>query len=250
MLRIPTALVTLAAAFGVHAQEFDPADIEGRIEYAFYTADANALRTLVSATTSALAKGGNTPLANYQVGLAQYRLGQVLTDKKDSKAAAAMSGCIDALDEAIEADKQFAEAYALQGACYTNLAGLRAWKAVVDTPLGTNRMEKALKLAPENPRVVLLDALSDFERPSVLGGDKARACTKFQRAVQLFDAGTETVAGPPSWGAADAYLYVGRCLSAKGDVLGARNALERALIVAPDFAAARLELRRVTTTRS
>ena len=115
---------------------------------------------------------------------------------------------------------------------------------------GRSRLDKALKLAPKNPRVVLIDALNDYERPRALGGDRQQACTKFERAAQLFDASPQAKAEPPSWGAADAYLYVGRCLNDSGDVLGARNALERALIIAPDFAAARLELRRAVAPKS
>jgi tetratricopeptide (TPR) repeat protein len=239
----------LMAAGGVRAQEMDAADLEGRIEYAYFTADANALRNLVGATQNSLAKGSSGALVHYQRGHVQYRLGQVLEAQNDAKAPQAFSACVDALGEAIDADKQFAEAYALQAACYTNLAQLKAWKVAVDLPLGGSRLDKALKLAPKNPRVALLDALSDYQRPRGLGGDRQRACSKFEKAVQLFDVSQEATQ-LPGWGAADAYLYVGRCLGEGGDVLGARNALERALIIAPDFAAARAELRHVIAPKS
>ncbi len=239
----------LIAAGRLPAQEMDPADLEGRIEYAYFTADANALRNLVAATENSLAKGSSGPLAYYQRGHAQYRLGLVLEAHKDAKAPDAFSACVTALDKAIDADKQFAEAYALESACHTRLADLRAWKGVVDLPLGGSRLDKALKLAPKNPRVVLVDALSDYERPRGLGGDRQRACSKFEKAAQLFAAAPEETQ-LPGWGAADAYLYVGRCLDEGGDVLGARNALERALLIAPDFAIARAELRRVIEPKS
>jgi tetratricopeptide (TPR) repeat protein len=239
----------LMAAAAVQAQEMDPADLEGRIEYAYFTADANALRNLVSATQNSMAKGSSSALAHYQRGHVHYRLGQVLEAQNDAKAPEAFSACVDALGKAIDADKQFAEAYALQSACYTSLAELKAWKVVVDLPLGGSRLDKALKLAPKSPRVALVDALNDYERPRGLGGDRKRACSKFEKAAQLFDASPDETQ-LPAWGAADAYLYVGRCLDEGGDVLGARSALERALIIAPDFAAARAELRRVIAPKS
>ncbi len=250
MPRMQATLLILSAALSAHAQEVDPADLEGRIEYAYFTADANALRNVVSTMQSSLAKDGGGALAHYQRGLAQYRLGLVLGAGHDTQAADAFSGCTDALGKALDVDKQFAEAYALQSACYTSLAALKAWKVVVDLPLGGSRLDKALKLAPKNPRVALIDALNDYARPRALGGDRQQACAKFKQAVQLFDASPGAAAEPPSWGAADAYLYVGRCLNDSGDVLGARNALERALIIAPDFAAARLELRRAVAPKS
>ncbi len=241
--------LVLMATCTLQAQEIDPADLEGRIEYAYFTADVNALRNLVGATQNSLAKGSSSTLAHYQQGHLQYRLGQVLEARNDSKAPEAYSACVDALGKAIDADKQFAEAYALQSACHTSLAALQAWKVVVDLPLGGSRLDKALKLAPKNPRVALIDALNDYERPRGLGGDRKRACAKFARAAQLFEASPDETR-LPGWGAADAYFYVGRCLDEGGDVLGARSALERALIIAPDFAAARAELRRVIAPKS
>jgi tetratricopeptide (TPR) repeat protein len=242
-------ILALVAAAGVRAQEMDAADLEGRIEYAYFTADANALRNLVSATQNSLAKGGDSALAQYQRGHAQYRLGQVLQARNDPKAPEAFGACVEALGKAIDADKEFAEAYALQSACYTKQSELKAWKVVVDLPLGNSRLEKALKLAPKNPRVALIDALNDQERPRGLGGDRERACSKFEKAARLFDASSDETQ-LPGWGAADAYFHVGICHGEAGDVLGARNALERALIIAPDFAAARTELRRVIAPRS
>lgn len=118
---------------------------------------------------------------------------------------------------------------------------------MVHGPQSTSRIEKARKLAPDNPRVVLLDGVADREKPKAFGGDPARAQTKFRRCVQIFESGGATEPGGPRWGAADAYLYVGRGLREAGDTLGARNALERALIIAPEFAAARRELRRLTS---
>ena len=248
MRRFVVMFFLLGGCGGVHAQEIDPADLEGRIEYAYFTADANALRNLILATQNSLAKGSSGVLAHYQRGQAQYRLGQLLETQNDAKAAEAFSGCIEALGKAIDADKLFADGYALQSACHTNLAALKGRKVVVDLTLGGSRLDKALKLAPKNPRVALFDALNDYERPHGGGGDRKGACSKFEKVAQLFDAVDETRL--PGWGAADAYLYVGRCLSEEGDVLGARNALERALIIAPDFAAARAELRRVVAPRS
>jgi len=249
MRKLQAMLLALMAAVGVRAQEMDAADLEGRIEYAYFTADANALRNLVSATQSSLAKGSDSALAHYQRGHAQYRLGLVLQARSDPKASEAFSACVEALGKAIDADKEFAEAYALQSACYTKQSELKAWKVVVDLPLASSKLEKALKLAPKNPRVTLIDALIDYERPRGLGGDQQRACSNFEKAARLFDATTDETR-LPGWGAADAYFHVGLCLSEGGDVLGARNALERALIIAPDFAAARAELRRVIAPKS
>jgi tetratricopeptide (TPR) repeat protein len=113
-------------------------------------------------------------------------------------------------------------------------------------PQRDSRIERARALAPRNPRVVLLDGVADGEKSKAFGGDKVRAQSKFQQAVELFERAGEPAEGEPGWGAAEAYLYLGRGLMRTGDTLGARNALEQALIIAPEFAAARRELARLT----
>lgn len=242
-LLLVLACVSTTAA----AQELELDDLESRIEYAWFTEDANSLRNLIQSTASALAKGGDSALARYALGFAHYRLGLVLLQKSDAGAADAMGNCVEELDRSMKADEYFADAYALQAACYGALAGIRPWKAMVHGPQSTSRIEKARKLAPDNPRVVLLDGVADHQKPKAFGGDPARAQTKFRRSVQIFENSGATETGP-RWGAAEAYLYVGRGLREAGDTLGARNALERALIIAPEFAAARRELRRLTGT--
>ena len=54
--------------------------------------------------------------------------------------------------------------------------------------------------------------------------------------------GTERL---PGWGAAEAYLYLAHDLLDHGDPVGARDALERALLIAPQFAQARRLMSRV-----
>ncbi len=243
--RVGFAMLTLVNA-GALAQQLDWRDLEGRIEYAWFTEDANSLRNLLRTAESGVAKTADAAIGRYQLGLAHYRLGLLLMQQKHAAAAEAMSDCVAQLDEAVEADEQFAEAYALQSACYGSLAGLQAWKALVYGPQSDARLNKALKLAPDNPRVALLDALANQQKPKAYGGDKAGAQIKIKRAVELFEEGADPAPGEPQWGAAEAYLYLGRGLMQAGDALGARNALERALIIAPDYAAARRELRRLT----
>jgi tetratricopeptide (TPR) repeat protein len=253
MERIQVSLVRFGAGLlmtvhlaGVDAQEPDVRDIEGRIEYAWFTEDANSLRNLIRTTEGVLPKSGDSAFTRYQLGFAHYRLGLLLADKKDAAAAEAFSGCIKKLDDVVEANAQFADAYALQSACYGSLAGLQTWKAVVYGPQRDSRLDKARQLAPRNPRVVLLDGLADEEKPKAFGGDKVRAQSKIKQAVELFEKSGEPVEGEPGWGAAEAYLYLGRGLMQAGDTLGARNALEQALIIAPEFAAARRELQHLT----
>jgi hypothetical protein len=64
------------------------------------------------------------------------------------------------------------------------------------------------------------------------------AFAQLQLAAQLFDGSSATRIDTPGWGHAEAYLALGRELILRGDRLGARNWIEKSLIVAPDFKAA------------
>ncbi len=239
------AFAAVVAGSPASAQELDPQDLENRIDYAYFTEDAATLRNLIRESRTTLAKVAPDAQSHYVMGFAHYRLGSLLAAQDASAAATAMSECVDALDEATGADQQFAEAYALQSACLGQLAALRPITAMVNGPRSGGRIEKALELAPQNPRVVLLDALGDYGRPKAFGGDKGGALAKFRRAAELFDKSVQNETSTPNWGHADAQAALGRCLLEADDTLGARNALERALIIAPEFAAAKRLLARV-----
>jgi len=60
-----------------------------------------------------------------------------------------------------------------------------------------------------------------------------------RRAVAAFETERAGPEGLPGWGAAEAYLLLGQDLLAHNDPVGARDALERALLLAPDYAQAR-----------
>jgi Tfp pilus assembly protein PilF len=104
-------------------------------------------------------------------------------------------------------------------------------------------MERAMKLAPKDPRVLLLAALEND--PSGKIGEQSLAMLK--TAAAAFEAERQGVEPTPGWGAAEVYVYLGRGYLARGDVPAARDALEHALLIAPDFALAHRLLAEITT---
>jgi len=215
-------------------------DLESRIQYGYYTEDAPSLRNLAQALA---ADESHDPLRGYYAALLDWRRAQLTP----AGTASLAHQCVSELDAALEKEANSAEALALRAACNAQLledGGLHL-------PLsshGVHRdLSRARDLAPHNPRVLLLSALSDYQLPSSLGGNKERALSGVREAVVAFDAerhGTEHV---PGWGAAEAYLLLARCLLDHHDTLGAREALEHALLIAPEFAQARRLMTKITT---
>jgi tetratricopeptide (TPR) repeat protein len=237
------AALVLALAFVAGnyawAAETEWMDVEGRIQYGFYTEDSRTLSEVVNQLSGPV--GGDDPLRHYYVGLANYRLAAVLAVKDKTRAREAAARCVSRLDVAVSGTADFAEGIALQSACLRALANLTPWKPLAG-PKSNGQMEKAVKLAPRDPRVLLLQALENGDGAKI----DAAAIARLKKAAVAFEAERQGVDRTPGWGAAEAYAYLGRGYLDQGDVVAARDALERALLIAPDFVMARKLLTRIT----
>jgi Tfp pilus assembly protein PilF len=65
--------------------------------------------------------------------------------------------------------------------------------------------------------------------------------------VAALEAERQDVVHVPGWGLAEAYVYLARACLDKGDTVAARDALERALLAAPEFAEARRLMTKITS---
>lgn len=239
-------------------------DVEGRIQYAYYTDDARALDSVLSSLKPKPAEGESESAGadlvtrSYFRALAHYRLAQVLSVGKKSQARDAIDDCGEEVDHAVEslpkvplgldetpgASHQRAEAYVLGTAC--TLAG----REMSSIPFGGgrigSRIDEALKLEPRNPRVRLVEALVAFDRAGKDAAAKAAAVQKLRAVTTMFEAARTGASTTPEWGAAEAYAFLGRALYDQRDVVGAREALERALLFAPDYGFARRLMAQIT----
>ena len=208
-------------------------DLESRIQYGYFTEDRHALRNLAESLGT---PDSHDRLKSYYVAFVAFRLMQLDPGKSEAQ------NCVRALDQSLHAQSDFADALALQSACLGQLAELGKWRTPFRAPKSATQLRKALDLAPGNPRVLLLDALAGYER------ERATAsCEKFKSSPAAFDAERANVDQVPGWGAAEAYMWLGRCYLDKSDVVPARDALERALLIAPEFAQARRLLSSITS---
>jgi hypothetical protein len=234
-----TALLS-GAALLAHAQE--GGDLQARILYAYQTEDANELNNLVLSLTNQVKAGGADAALHYHLAHAEYRYGLLAATKKPKAAGPAFDECVDQLKPILDQDPKSAEALALQSACYAELAKYRHLEAVLLRSHAEERLHSALELAPRNPRVLYIAALAGLARSKPGSPEHKRAFDELEQAAQLFDQSSATREDAPGWGHAEAYLALGVQLEAKGDVLGARNWLEKSLLAAPDYKAAQRQM--------
>jgi tetratricopeptide (TPR) repeat protein len=233
-------LVLPGVGMPAFAAESEWLDVEGRIQYGFYTEDARTLSDVVAELSGP--SGGDDPLRHYYIGFANYRLAAVLAARDKNRAREAAARCVSRMDEAVRGQRNLASGLALQSACLRELANLTAWKPMAGTR-SQGFMERAVKLAPKDPRVLLLQALENGE-----GGKlDATALGRLRKAAEAFEAERQGIDPTPGWGAAETYAYLGRGYLDRGDIVAARDALERALLIAPDFALAKRLLTKITS---
>jgi hypothetical protein len=243
---LPAAAVLVAVGgTAPGAQRTSWRDIESRIQYGYYTEDAAALRSLRGLIA---ADESRNRLHGYYAALLAWREAQLA-----AQAAAASQGatpgdlaqhCVTEADQALETDAAFVDLLTLRAACFATPlapggAGLSAHRARKD-------IERALKAAPHDPRVLLVDAMYDYQLAPP-EGNKERALTKLRRAVAAFEAERAGVERLPGWGAAESYLLLAEDLLEHADPVGARDALEHALLIAPEFAQARRLMARIVS---
>ena len=221
-------------------------DFEARAEYAFFTEDAHALRALIR-SGHALAVSGEAR-ALYYYAFAQFRALQLATFGHQSREAeTAGAACVETLERALEKEPRSTEALALEAACLGYVGAAGGLKAMTARPRSAARLEAAQALAPANPRVLLVAALLGYLPADAPQDRRGAAEALFERAAGLYEKVIASEPGEPTWGAAEAWLFVGRTREQHGELLAARNAYEKALLSAPDFARARRRLAALTS---
>jgi hypothetical protein len=236
-LMLSAMLLAAAAAWAQQGGDF-----QAQILYAYQTEDTNALANLIQDLATQLEADGGDASLRYHLAHAHYRRALLAGQENAREAEAAFSECIDELKPLLSQDVKSVEALVLQSACYAGLANHRTLEAVLLRSRSDERLKTALKLAPRNPRAVFLSSMKGLNRGQRGSAERQHAFAQLQQAAQLFDASSATSIDTPGWGHAEAYLALGRELLSRGDKLGARNWIEKSLIVAPDYKAAQRQL--------
>lgn len=252
-MRISAGVCALLCASGALAASPQQLAESARLaETAFFTADPAAL--VASAKSTAGWDRSNDPAERYAAAYREFRLAQLATLRHDEdEVERAGEACVAHTDAALRSAPQEIEAFALQSACYGYLAALGGFGAISNGRRSGKAIAAATALAPHNPRVLLVDAISLQFRPKIAGGDKAKAYIRYREAAAAFDAASSgashasssSAAGQPAWGHAEAWYWVGRGAEAAGDNASARRAYERAYALAPTFSAAQRRLKAV-----
>ena len=237
MLRVLLSLAFISSiTYPTLAQPADSLIVSGK-QMLQAGENANDLDSMYAARATferALADTGLSAWGHYYIALADYRIAGLLEgESKDPSEH--LNAAVEHLKKATEIDPQAAESYALLSSVYGWQIGLSPMKSMLLGPRVGKAAQKAKQLAPDNPRVVLSAAISDFNTPEMFGGSKEKGLQGFLRAAELFAREEPTNPIQPVWGHREAYAWLGIAYQNQGELESARAAFEKALEIDPYF---------------
>lgn len=218
------------------------ADRAAVIQYAAQTGDVRRLVELSDALAGASARGDLQVLVHYYSAYAAYRAAE-LDDDLEFRVGIMLDRCIEQARRAIRLDREYAEAHALIGACHGLAAARRPLAAIVAGNFAARELRRAVSLAPDNPRVILLNAVTQRRRASGDAFRQEQVERQLREALRQFESAlASTDVGAPDWGEAEAHLLLAELAMTRGARGEARDHIEQALLIAPDYSAARTQL--------
>lgn len=240
---IAVGLCLLLAFFPLPFASAQPADstiVRGKhlLEVGYDAGEVDKVRQ-AAALFERVASGGpgtHKALAHYYAGLANMRAVNIMGDENKEKTLERIDVAVEHFKTATDQQDDFAEAYALLASAYGRKMGLDPRQGMFLGPKSSQLLKKAHALAPDNPRVVFIQATSDYFTPETWGGSKKKAMQGFRHAIELFEQQEESTDPlQPDWGHSDSYAWLGFAHLQNEEYEKARQAFRDALEINPDF---------------
>jgi tetratricopeptide (TPR) repeat protein len=220
------------------------------LRVANYAVDAAAV-TRLAAELRALGEDPKQPdraLAHYQAGMATSLLASFVgpgsLDNPEGDVplmVRQMEEAAKSFEAALALEPDFAEAHAALGGNYGYRAYLARERGAELAKKAKLARERSLELAPRNPRVVAGHAGFLFWAPPQAGGNRELGLKSYREAIDLFAKEKQSDRERHCWGEPDvwAFLAMARLSLEPPDPRGAKEAIDRALELRPDFRWAR-----------
>ena len=220
LILLIVALMVADAAFALVTED----DIN-RAYYASDVAELEEIRTEL-----------NEEDANdaYLAAYIDWRIASIHLAFADADAADAVLGRGQAtLESLVERVPDSAESWALLSSTYGMQIGIRPMSRGMSMGgKADSAIERAMRLEPENPRVLVIYAIGKLNTPVMFGGGRDKAMDALDRALA---AHAENGSGRYAWGEADAYIWRGIARQRQGDLERAAADFDAALNAVPSY---------------
>ncbi|MEM1080158.1 MAG: hypothetical protein AAGH65_01115 [Pseudomonadota bacterium] len=201
------ALCVLALASSLNqAAENRWQDVQQHIQSALIEGDAAALAELREALSTWT--NDQPGWTHYWQAYLSFRL--INLERDEDAREAHMLACKASAETAIESGEQSGESHALLASCLGRLAAGGMMAGMRYGTDSSNMLDESIFIAPDNPRVLMLAAVSDYNKPVIWGGDIDRAERRLREAVEGIEMNPINDAEPwrPAWGQVDVYGHL------------------------------------------
>ena len=204
------------------------------IEAAQLVGDTLRLDAIRRYIAAGLKRYPNDALLLHYAGYAAYRRLNLVPDAEAEARIPAMVKEARALLERSINIRPMAESYAVLSSLIGRQIGYYPLQGDVYILEAQAATMAGMNFASENPRVWLMNGIAAFYTMPQHGGGYPVVEKLLKRSIRFFEA--EKVASPmPSWGHAEAYVWLGQALVKQGRLDEARTAYTRALEIEPKF---------------
>jgi tetratricopeptide (TPR) repeat protein len=215
----------------------DWADSAARlIDKATFAGDLQGLRSARSLLDKALIAYPDDALLLHYQGYELYREANLLDGLGGSQASdvpLVSATALTKLQQSLAAGP-IPETHALIATVMGRIIGLDQTSGPRLGPQIPQEMNAAVQSGPNNPRVWLLRGIQSFYTPLQYGGGLPTAESQLNKAIALFETDNPTPPAP-SWGKAEAYVWLGQVLQKQNRIAEARTAYNNALSVQRDY---------------
>ena len=202
------------------------ADLSARVDYGFYAEE----QPIIDAARYALERlPEDDSSVRYYRALAAFRSAQLRSSDDDAREL--LDDCARLATPAEPHQSAAAEAWILVAAC----AALAVDRGFSQQRRRDQALAQAREIDATNPRIALVEAWSLSHGPaSEHVSARDRVAERLNVATDAFRAWTGPD-GAPQWGEAEALAQLGEIYLQRGEFRPARDLIERALLIAPDY---------------
>ncbi len=211
-ITIITLILSASLSFAQESIDVNRMIVEGKtdIEAAVAAWDLPKMITVRGYFERLLTLEQSPEIIHYHIAYADFRIVGFYfagDDLEDSKKY--INDGIEHLEFALDINDADAEAHILLSSLYGNKIAV---KPILGMTLGiksASHADKAVKLAPENPRVAFLSGTNAYYTPRMFGGGKEKALQYLNKAAGYFKTFHPASDLAPDWGLVDTYVYLG-----------------------------------------